>query len=506
MMGRFAARRSRRRAWRRTGSGLAALVVATLSACGAPQAEEESEHEHGSVVVTQWNDATELFLEYPHLVTGEATGNWAIHLTDMSDFKPIRSGELTVRFYDGSAVAREFSIEDVARDGIFLLDPVVERPGSYRVELELRSPQVDSRHVLSEVRVYESAAAVPHAAEEEDGGIAFLKEQQWKIPFAIAPVVEDSVRRTVDAPAEIVAPDGGLVEVTAPVDGIATAGGNRQAPSVGERVRRGQVLATLAPTAQDGGFAEVRGRAERLEREVARAERLYEAGAIAGKRLEEARHDLEIARAEAGSMGAPGAAGDYSLRLTSPIDGVIARREFVPGGRVAAGESLFTIVDPSSAWLRARVPVSEAPAVSASSSATYRVEGGEAARESGPLVSVGQVVDSRNRTVPAVFHLTGDGPYIFGQFARAFVPVGGVERGVVIPNSAIVDDNGTSVAYVQAGGETFERRVLTLGATDGIRTRVVSGVEIGEMVVTTGAYDIRLASMSGGEFAGGHSH
>ena len=46
----------------------------------------------GAVVVTQWNDSTELFLEYPHPVAGEATGNWAIHLTDMEDFKPIRSG------------------------------------------------------------------------------------------------------------------------------------------------------------------------------------------------------------------------------------------------------------------------------------------------------------------------------------------------------------------------------------------------------------------------------
>lgn len=488
------------------GRFTAMIAVAALAACGAPQAEEDHGHEHGSVVVTQWNEATELFLEYPHLVAGEATGNWAIHLTDMSDFKPIRSGELAVRFYEGSTVAREFAIEDVARDGIFLLDPVVERPGTYRVELALESPQVDSRHVLPEVRVYESVAGVPHADEEEDGGIAFLKEQQWKIPFAVVPAVEDSVRRTVDAPAEIVAPDGRLFEVRAPVDGIAAAEGNRNAPSVGERVRRGQLLATLAPAAQEGGFAEVRARVERLEREVARAERLFEAGAIAGKRLEEARHDLEVARAQAASMGAATGAGDYSLRLTSPIEGVVARRAFVPGGRVAAGESLFTIVDPSSAWLRARVPVSEAPAVSASSSATYRVEGGDAARESGPLVSVGQVVDSRNRTVPAVFRLAGDGPYIFGQFARAFVPVGGVERGVVIPNSAIVDDNGTPVAYVQAGGETFERRVLTLGATDGVRTRVASGVDPGEMVVTTGAYDVRLASMSGGEFAGGHSH
>jgi hypothetical protein len=86
------------------------------------------------------------------------------------------------------------------------------------------------------------------------------------------------------------------------------------------------------------------------------------------------------------------------------------------------------------------------------------------------------------------------------------VPTGDLQTGVVIPNAAVIDDNGTPVAFVQAGGETFERRVLRMGATDGRNTRVVSGIEPGEMVVTVGAYQVRLASMSAGEFAGGHAH
>ena len=62
------------------------------------------------------------------------------------------------------------------------------------------------------------------------------------------------------------------------------------------------------------------------------------------------------------------------------------------------------------------------------------------------------------------------------------------------------------MAYVQTGGETFVRRALTLGARDGTRTRVLAGLNLGERVVTEGAYQVRLASLSGGDFAGGHSH
>ena len=78
--------------------------------------------------------------------------------------------------------------------------------------------------------------------------------------------------------------------------------------------------------------------------------------------------------------------------------------------------------------------------------------------------------------------------------------------GVAIPNDAILDDNGTPVAYVQTGGETFERRALTLGATDGSRTAIAEGILPGEMVVTVGAYQVRLASLSPEGFSGGHAH
>jgi multidrug resistance efflux pump len=92
------------------------------------------------------------------------------------------------------------------------------------------------------------------------------------------------VQNTTLAPGEIVAPDGALVEISASVDGIADADANRNAPSVGQSVRRGQVLVVLSPTAQEGGFAQARARLERLEREVARDERLYAAGAIPQRR------------------------------------------------------------------------------------------------------------------------------------------------------------------------------------------------------------------------------
>ena len=153
-----------------------------------------------------------------------------------------------------------------------------------------------------------------------------------------------------------------------------------------------------------------------------------------------------------------------------------------------------------------QVPAADAASL-ANAPATFTVEGSSQVHETARLVSVGTVLDPRTRTVPAVYEVGAPGSlFTFGQLGRAAVPVGGTDRGVAIPNSAIVDDAGTPVAYVQVEGESFERRVLTLGSSDGMMTHVQAGIRPGEMVVSTGAYQVRLASLSGNEFAGGHTH
>ena len=485
----------------------AATIAVVLLASACNDAEGELEPEIGAVVVTQWNDSTELFLEYPHVVAGEQTGNWAIHLTDIKDFKPIRSGTLTVNFVSDRVGADRFQVDAPSRDGIFILDPVVRQPGVYRVELELTSPQGNSRHTLAQVRVYSSVEeALLAEAVEDEGGIGFLKEQQWMIPFAVHPLEEHEVQRTVTGPAEIVPPDGALVEVSALVDGIAPADENRDAPSVGERVREGQILVVLAPTAQGGGFAQSRGQVERLQREVERSERLFAAGAIAGRRLEESRHDLEIARAELDAIGGV-TDGAYRLSLRAPISGVIARRSFLPGGRVEAGQPLFTILDPARAWLRVQMSAATATKVVNATGTTFTTEDSDDVFHTSRLLSVGSVLNRQTRTVPVVFEVAeAGGLFAFGQLAQATVPIGGTVTGIAVPNEAILDDNGTPVAYVQTGGETFARRILTLGERDSIRTQVLAGLSLGEMVVTVGAYQVRLAALSGGDFAGGHAH
>ncbi|MGE0679565.1 MAG: efflux RND transporter periplasmic adaptor subunit, partial [Candidatus Binatia bacterium] len=93
-----------------------------------------------------------------------------------------------------------------------------------------------------------------------------------------------------------------------------------------------------------------------------------------------------------------------------------------------------------------------------------------------------------------------------GMHGELFVPTGAVIRGLAIPISAVVDDKGVAVAFVQRAGETFERRELTVGVQSAGYAQITAGLFAGERVVTKGAYRIHLASLSNEIPAHGHAH
>jgi multidrug efflux pump subunit AcrA (membrane-fusion protein) len=76
----------------------------------------------------------------------------------------------------------------------------------------------------------------------------------------------------------------------------------------------------------------------------------------------------------------------------------------------------------------------------------------------------------------------------------------------VIPESAIIDDGGRPVVFVQKGGETFLRRPVKLGLRNNGMVQALEGVNVGDRVVNKGEYHIRLSTMSSAVPAHGHIH
>jgi multidrug efflux pump subunit AcrA (membrane-fusion protein) len=118
------------------------------------------------------------------------------------------------------------------------------------------------------------------------------------------------------------------------------------------------------------------------------------------------------------------------------------------------------------------------------------------------------VIDPESRSITVLLQVDNpDQALKIGMLADARLILGSAVSGTAVPTETIQNEDGIPVAYVQTGGELFERRVLTLGVTDGAWTIVSEGLSPGEHVVTRGAYQVRLASLSTSELAThGHVH
>ena len=168
------------------------------------------------------------------------------------------------------------------------------------------------------------------------------------------------------------------------------------------------------------------------------------------------------------------------MAVRSPVSGVIADRRVTPGSRVDAGALLFSIVDPSIVWLRVNVPAAQAANVSRSSGVDFRVEGSERVYTARRVISLGSMIDSVTRSVPLLLEVSNaDGSLKVGAAARVSVRTGQPEAGVLVPATAVLDEDGRPIAYVQVEGERFEKRALTLGPTEGGRVLVRSGIAAG---------------------------
>ena len=497
-------------ALRRTG--LCAVSSVLLLGCGkgAEDGTTAAAAEPAGGAITIWTDSTELFLEHPALIVG-APDKFAVHLTDLTDFAALRSGRITLRFVPrGGGTPVVVTQTEPRAPGIYGPSPEFKAAGVYDLTILVDSPQAKDSINVPGLRVYATADEAPREDEGGDEGIAFLKEQQWKTPgLRTAFAQPGTVAGSFEATGEIQPAAGRFAEIAAPISGLVDAGSVASSPAPGQRVSRGQTLAWLIPSLGEGGsaYAEARAALREAQDEFARATRLFAVEAVPERRVHEAENRLRAAREALAGLGGGELSAGGRVAVRSPLSGTVARRTITPGSRVDAGAPLFTVVDPSVVWLAVNVPASRAADVGQRSGAEFQLEGSERRFKVRRTVSVGGVIDPLSRTVPLLFEVANpDGAIKVGATARVAVRTGIQTSGIVIPSSAVLEQDGRSITYVQADGERFEQREITVAGTEGDRTVVSAGIKAGERVVTGAAYQIRLASLSTAVPSQGHEH
>ncbi|MCL4693473.1 MAG: efflux RND transporter periplasmic adaptor subunit [Candidatus Hydrogenedentes bacterium] len=495
-----------------------------------------------------WTDRFELFVEHQYPVVNSPV-QFITHVTNLETLHPRREGPVTFLIRGPSGENREHTVDEPARAGIYLPDLTFPKVG--RWGLALRIPQDGEQYLvdLGTIDVYADEHAAMEAPDPKSfEGISFLKEQQWKILSETEPVERRPLTERLRLSGVVRPVPGKRALVTPPVEGRMMLAGN-ELPFLGDVVEEGQVLAVLQPVAASalqtlalelqvkeaevlGQIREAQAALEKADLSLNRTRELYEKKAKSAREVEEAEFaqrqaaaELSAARSlmqsyeQAGSDLRTGQAkpsdstGLPVLPLKAPINGGIVSVDVAEGEFVRPEKSLFTILDTSSVLIEARVPESDLQRIRPDLGASYALPGAPdqlmpvVDGAGGRFVLLSSEVDGVTRTAPVVYEAPNpDGHLRIGLALTVYVETDHTEDALVIPTSAIMEEEGRNAAYVQLSGETFERRDLELGIRSGDRVEVVAGLDENDRVVTKGAYAVRLASVSSVIPAHGHAH
>lgn len=476
--------------------------------------------------VTAWGERYEVFAETGPLVAGVATTSGA-HVTVLDGFAPLKQGTVTLLLRGSGRPESAFRQDRPKRDGIYPIELKPPAEGTFELVFRIESAAGTEDVAAGSVRV--GSAAVPGGKAGDNGeaapdGVSFLKEQQWRTTFATAWVREGALAEGVGGPAQVKPAGGGEVVLTAALDAAVAPS---PWPHAGLDVGAGTTVFRLLPRVADRSLPELYADASSLEGEVdvarRRVERLTELlrlEATSAAELERARATLTGLEARlASARGGVAAASDLAsgkdrsaaVPVRAPWTGRVAEVSVTPGQTVAAGAVLGRLVKARPLWIVAALRPEDAARVQASPKALYLKRPGrsdplEIGGKDVRLVSRAPEVDARTASVNVILEIDRSASDLpLGSAVEAELLLAGEKQGIVVPLSALLDDSGTTVAYVQLEGESFARREVRVLSRLG-NDALVEGLRPGERLVTQGAGAVRRASLLSAGAPEGHVH
>ena len=323
-----------------------------------------------------------------------------------------------------------------------------------------------------------------------DGGVFLPKLSQRQLGIRTIAVEEASLPKSIELTGRVVADAnaGGKVQ---PTQAGRIEAGPRGLPTLGQAVRKGEVLAVVRASSsaieranQQSQTTELKSNLELARRRVARLEQLE--GTVPAKDIEAAKLDVSSLQQRSAAIGASVIALEA---LVAPVSGVISSANVVLGQVVDAREVLFEIVDPSRLSIEASAfdaaMLSNIASASASPTAGVSV----------PLTFIGAGRSLREGAIPLLFRTStpkagsqASTSLAVGQPVKVLVQTKEQVKGFAVPTSAVVKNaSNQDMVWVHTGAETFVARPVRVAPLSGNTVSVTDGLKAGDRVVSQGA-------------------
>ncbi len=270
----------------------------------------------------------------------------------------------------------------------------------------------------------------------------------------------------------------------------------------GDVVRAGQVVAEIeTPPLEDqqrqahAALSQARAALENARLNLNRTERLFERGIAAGKEVEDAR--AQAAAAEAGLEAAQAALATADRQLarahvTSPIAGQVVRRFVGVGEQVdgTAAQPLLEVANVDQVEVAAHVAAEHLGRVRAGQPAAVASDAWPELTFGGQVVAIAPAVDpATNAALVRIRVRNPEHRLKVGMFAQARIGLREKRNALVVPPSAVSRTDEGAAVYVVSGQEA-QRTPVTLGLETPEAVELLSGVQEGQKVLTSGIHGL----------------
>ena len=461
---------------------------------------DQVKHEDHKFQYTAYSNDYELFAEADPFIIGE-TANVLSHFSVLPEFKAVETGKITVILNVNGTETKQ-TLDKPTRKGIYSFDIKPEMHGKGFLKFEIANEKGILEVLVPEITVFANFEEAHKTAKKifisKTNTSVFTKEQSWKIDFSTDYPIIEPFGQVIKTTAEIQSTQSNEIIVTAKANGVVMLATNNFLE--GEDVSNGQVLFTISGSEfADNNFSvqftEAKNNFEKTKADYERAKELSMDKIVSEKDLLYAKNLYYNAKATYDNLNKN--FNTSGQKVISPMSGFV-KQIFVKNGKyVVAGQPILTISQNKTLILSADVQQKYASVLSLIQSANIRTVHDNQVYSleqlDGKILSYGKAANTNNYLIPVNLQIDNKGNFTPGGFVEIFLKTLTNQQALTIPNSSLLEEQGNYFVYVQITPELFEKREVTTGKSDGIKTEILKGLKDSNRIVAKGAIYIKLA-------------
>ncbi|MBQ9185095.1 MAG: efflux RND transporter periplasmic adaptor subunit [Bacteroidales bacterium] len=264
----------------------------------------------------------------------------------------------------------------------------------------------------------------------------------------------------------------------------------RVAVSEGQAVSKGQLIAEIDDTQARNLLTTAQAMADQANDAYARYSQLHESGSMAESqwievqsKVAQANAQLEIAKKNLNDC-----------RLTAPVSGIIGKKKVNAGETVVPSQTVATILDISSVWVKVAVPEEEIGKIATTTKTGIGIKA-IGKDVPGGRIEKGIVADALTHTYSIRINVANPGRDILpGMVASVNINADASEDGITLPVESVQKAaDGSLFVWVAESGAAAMKTVTT-GGTIGNRIMIKSGLSGGDNVIVEGWQKVGLGT------------